>query len=137
MYGCYGLFCISEFFTSACLRIYNLQNKPSGERVKTSTELESLRTVECLRIQHEEVSTRERGFASEEQKRMEEWMMKSEESWRRERELLVNTCKLEAVTREVTTESTSYTNCDTLLVERAIFYQNTLQLWLRELLLDQ
>ena len=72
--------------------------------------------MECLRIQHEEVSTRERGFASEEQKRMEEWMMKSEESWRRERERLVNTCKLEAVIREVTTESTSHTNCDRIAI---------------------
>ena len=42
-------------------------------------------------------------------------MMKSEESWRRERELLVN--KLEAVTREVNTESTSHTSDDTLPVE--------------------
>ena len=41
-------------------------------------------------------------------KRMEEWMMKSEESWRRERELLMS--KLEAVTREVNMESTSRDN---------------------------
>ena len=75
------------------------------KRVTMSTELESLRTVERLRIQHEEVVTREGGIASEERKRMEEWMMKSEESWRKERELLVS--KLEAVTREVNTESTS------------------------------
>ena len=34
------------------------------ERVTMSTELESLRTVERLKIQHEEVVTRERGIAS-------------------------------------------------------------------------
>ena len=60
------------------------------EHVKMSTELESLRTVKHLRIQHEEVVTHVRGIASEERRRMEEWMMKSEESWRRETELWVN-----------------------------------------------